>query len=457
MLRRLIGEHIQLVVRLAPQDVAVLVDPGQMQQILMNLAVNARDAMPRGGTLTIETAVVEVDDWFLSRQPDLRPGRHGVLRVSDTGCGIPGGLVPRIFEPFFTTKAKGEGTGLGLATVQGIAKESGGHVRVESEPGRGTTFSVYLPPTEERAPVVAAPGCAVAPSLRGGETVLYVEDDPALRALGADILRDAGYLVLVAADGSQALEVGLQSPRPIDVLVSDVVLPTLNGPEVWERLQGRYPGLPAVYVSGYAGDARLSSIAGENVRLLEKPLTSAALLAEVRGALEEDNTPPAGAKPPPPAGRSGELVRAIVWTGAALAAALSAQAAPSHVEVTRSWQLAGTWSQAQGLRQDRVYAITQTRDGYLWLGTRGGSSGSTAFASRPSMIARRSRSATTRSGRWPKTRRVSGSAPTAAASVGSKATTCPRSRRAMVWWTISCAFWPTTPRRERSGSALITD
>jgi PAS domain S-box-containing protein len=286
MLPRLIGEDIQLNLTLAPDLGQVKADPGQIEQVVMNLAVNARDAMPDGGQLAVETANVELDLAFTRQHPGSRQGRHVMLGVTDTGMGMDLETQAQIFEPFFTTKERDKGTGLGLATVYGVVKQSGGYIAVDSEKGKGASFKVYLPRVEQ---AVATKEENVPPplTLRGWETILLVEDAEPLRKLAHMFLRDNGYKVLTAADGSEALQVARQSAGPIHLLLTDVVMPGINGRVLAERLAPRHPAMKVLYMSGYTD----SFIAGHGVleagtHLLHKPFTEEALTRKVRELLD---------------------------------------------------------------------------------------------------------------------------------------------------------------------------
>jgi PAS domain S-box-containing protein len=287
MLRRLIGRDIELIPLLAPALRRVKIDPGQLAQVLMNLAVNARDAMPGGGKLTIETASAELDETYTRGYSELRPGPYVVLAVSDTGCGITAEVKARIFEPFFTTKGAGKGTGLGLATVYGIIKQSGGHIAVYSEPGQGTTFKIYLPCVEEvdSAPV-SSPSSPV--QLDGTETVLLVEDDEKLRQFSGKILQARGYQVLEAASAEEAFRLCAQHDSPIHFLVTDVVMPGMNGGELARHLLAQRPGLRVLFVSGYTNGALSSqNRLIPDTAFLEKPFTPRALACKVREVLNQ--------------------------------------------------------------------------------------------------------------------------------------------------------------------------
>jgi PAS domain S-box-containing protein len=286
MLRRLIGTDIEVVTSLATEPAVVIADRGQMNQILMNLAVNARDAMPEGGKLVIETQLVDVDDEGASLHPDARPGRFVVLSVTDTGVGMAPGVLQRIFEPFYTTKTTGAGTGLGLATVHGIVHQSGGWIAASSEPGRGACFRVYLAAAvrpEEAAP--AQP--AVAGDGRGSETVLLVEDHPEVRRLTREMLRQRGYRLIEAADGAEALALAAGHQGPIDALVTDVVMPGMNGRELAARLLQQRPLVKVLLISGYAAGALgTQGVLDPGLAYLPKPFTAAQLALKLRQVIQ---------------------------------------------------------------------------------------------------------------------------------------------------------------------------
>jgi PAS domain S-box-containing protein len=284
MLGRLIGEHIELVIVQEPGLGHVKADPGQLEQVLMNLAVNGRDAMPTGGRLTIATA--DVDEAHARRHAGAAPGPYVMLAVTDTGCGIPLDILPRIFEPFFTTKGPEKGTGLGLATVYGIIKQSGGDISVESEPGKGTTFRILLPRVDE--PVAAPENLGAHPgALRGSETILCAEDEDEVRALAREILRINGYTVLEARHGRDALEIAGRHSGPIHLLLTDVVMPQVGGPALARQLLRDRPEIKVLYVSGYTDDEVLShGVAQGSVAFLQKPFTAVALLREIREVLD---------------------------------------------------------------------------------------------------------------------------------------------------------------------------
>jgi PAS domain S-box-containing protein len=290
LLRRLLGEDVELRVVLASDLAAVRVDPSQLEQVVLNLAVNARDAMPNGGKLTIETQNVELDQAYVRGHLSAQPGSYVMLAVSDTGVGMDAATQARIFEPFFTTKEKGRGTGLGLATVYGIVKQSGGWIWVYSEPGHGTTFKVYFPRVAEVAPPPAATPAPPA-SVRGTETVLVVEDDEMLLTLVEKVLKANGYTVLVAAHGGDAERVAAQHDGPIHLLMTDVVLPGLNGREVARRLEAVRRGIRVLYLSGYTDDAIVHhGVLEQGVAFLQKPFSPAVLGRKVREVLDSPAT-----------------------------------------------------------------------------------------------------------------------------------------------------------------------
>ncbi len=281
MLQRLIGEDIDLVTCLDPQLDSVEFDPGQIEQIIMNLAVNARDAMPRGGKLTINTANVELGEEYARDHVDAVPGPHVMIAVTDTGTGMDAETRARIFEPFFTTKEKGKGTGLGLATVFGIVKQSGGNIWVYSEPGHGTTFKVYLPRAEAAAVDVRSEAAKAVAT--GTETILLVEDDEAVRVLLARILMEGGYTVLVADSPDAAQRLAADYDGTIDMLLSDVVMPGMGGPELARRLTEIRPNVKVVFISGYTDEAIVHhGVLDPGAAFIEKPITPRKLLEKVR-------------------------------------------------------------------------------------------------------------------------------------------------------------------------------
>lgn len=286
LLRRTIGEHVELVIDLADDLAATLADPGQIEQVLVNLAVNARDAMPDGGLLILETANVHApgrddQDTAISHREYVR------LRVSDTGVGMSPGTIERAFEPFFTTKPKGAGSGLGLATVYGIVAQAGGATLIESQPGEGTAVTVLLPVTDSAPTTVASAATAAAPAPTG-ETILLVEDEDLMRDVVARILIRNGYQVISANGGAQALDLAARHDGPIDLLLSDLVMPKMLGKEVAERLHRERPDTPVLFMSGYAQSVMApDGEVEEGVVLIEKPFSEGALLTALRKMLDE--------------------------------------------------------------------------------------------------------------------------------------------------------------------------
>jgi two-component system cell cycle sensor histidine kinase/response regulator CckA len=283
MLRRLIREDIHLVVTAPTAPAPVFADPGQLEQVLLNLAVNARDAMPSGGTLTISTGRVELGSEAASRL-GAQPGPYIMITVADTGCGMSAEVSVRAFEPFYTTKEQGKGSGLGLSTVYGIVSQAGGHIQVWSKPGAGSTFSVYLPATT--AAVTSADTIGGRPGLATGtETILLVEDDPAVRELTERILRTAGYTVLASADVHDALAVAAGDDH-IDLLITDVIMPVMNGQQLADRVTALRPGLPIIFSSAYTRGVLALAPDDPSVAFLEKPFTAGALADKVRAVLD---------------------------------------------------------------------------------------------------------------------------------------------------------------------------
>lgn len=284
MLRRLLGDDISLSLRTLDSSLVVVADPGQLEQIVMNLVVNARDAMQRGGDLLIETSSATVEG-VAAQGLELVPGAYAVLRVTDTGSGIDTMTLPRIFDPFFTTKEKGKGTGLGLATVFGIVKQSGGCISVESVVGRGTTFTIHLPRAQRR--VTVAPPSSVSTSARDGtETILLVEDDDQVRGLARTILRRHGYDVIEAANGGEALLICEELGRRIDVLVTDVVMPRMSGRQLARRLGKMRPEMRVICMSGHTpAEVADRDVLVGSVAYLQKPITPDLLLRKVREVL----------------------------------------------------------------------------------------------------------------------------------------------------------------------------
>jgi two-component system cell cycle sensor histidine kinase/response regulator CckA len=285
MLLRMIGEDVSLSFRPADPLGHMKADLGQIEQILMNLVVNARDAMPDGGTIVIETSNVQLDDGYRDSHFSVQPGRYVVLSVTDTGCGIDDKTMPHIFEPFFTTKGPGQGIGLGLSTVYGIVKQSDGYIWVYSEPGKGTTLKLYFPRHQENPQPDVHPRPEVE-SPRGSETILVVEDDEPLRKFTTALLESTGYRVLVATNGEDATTLVSNSAEPINLLLTDVLMPAVNGVELSARLRKLRPGLKVLLMSGYAGDliARHRST-DPQMMLIEKPFTRHELLEKIRSAL----------------------------------------------------------------------------------------------------------------------------------------------------------------------------
>ena len=285
LLRRTLGEHIELIIETEPGLWPVLADPGQVEQVLVNLAVNARDAMPGGGRLTIEAGNVIADEAYVTDRPGLQAGRYTRLRVCDTGTGMDKDVLARVFEPFYTTKPPGQGTGLGLATVYGIITRAGGYAQIYSEPGLGTTVTALLPATE--APVSSAGPQAPVAALGHGETVLLVEDERSLKELGVRILTRNGYRVYAAATPHDAHRYASDPAQPVDVLLTDVVMPDMLGNELAALVREARPGLPVLFMSGYARPILdVQGAVEPDIDLLEKPFTEAGLLARVRQAID---------------------------------------------------------------------------------------------------------------------------------------------------------------------------
>jgi PAS domain S-box-containing protein len=287
ILRRLIGEDIQLETSSAPDLGLVKADRSQIEQVILNLAVNARDAMPQGGRLTIETANVELDSSYSHPPAVLSPGRYVMLAVTDNGCGMDAETQAHVFEPFFTTKEKGKGTGLGLATVYGVVKQSGGYVWVYSEPGRGTSFKIYLPRIEETAVPAGRDGKSdMEIPQRGTETILLVEDEKGVRELAREYLASSGYTVIDAEDGHTALELAAMHVGPIHLLLTDVVMPGISGRELAERVSQIRPGIKIIYMSGYTDQAVVHhGILQNDAVLLQKPFTLMTLAGKLREIL----------------------------------------------------------------------------------------------------------------------------------------------------------------------------
>jgi two-component system cell cycle sensor histidine kinase/response regulator CckA len=290
ILRRLIGEDIDLVTTSTPALGLVRADPTQIEQVIMNLAINARDAMPNGGRLAIETANVKLDASTSHPSVILAPGEYVMLAVTDNGCGMDAETQAHIFEPFFTTKEQGKGTGLGLATVYGVVKQSGGYVWVYSEPGHGTTFKVYLPSIDSEGAPKGSKHLGGSSSLpRGSEVVLLVEDEEGVRELAQEYLRMSGYKVLTAHDGHTAVEAVSMHDGPIHLLMTDVVMPGISGRELAARVSAIRPGIKILYMSGYTDRAIMHHGALEpRAPLLQKPFTLAMLAAKLREILDTE-------------------------------------------------------------------------------------------------------------------------------------------------------------------------
>jgi signal transduction histidine kinase/ActR/RegA family two-component response regulator len=291
LLRRLIREDIAFTFHAGESLGRVKADPGQIEQVIMNLAVNAGDAMPAGGSLAIETHNVTVDEQWAVTRPPILPGKYVLLSVTDTGHGMDAETKARIFEPFFTTKEQGKGTGLGLATVYGIVKQSGGCIWVESEPAKGARFEVYLPRVNETAES-AAPDEVVASRARRRKTVLIVEDEEAVRELASEFVKYAGYTVLTAKDGTDALAIAEESDEPIHLLLTDVVMPRMRGPELAKKLKGLRSGLRIVYMSGYLEYNRGNDDFLREGFFLQKPFSRDTLVGMVGAALKNESTAP---------------------------------------------------------------------------------------------------------------------------------------------------------------------
>jgi CheY-like chemotaxis protein len=296
LLRRSLGEQIELVMSAEFDLWPVEGDRGQLEQVLVNLALNARDAMPGGGRLTITTANTEVDAVYADQRPHLEPGRYCRLTVSDTGEGMDAATIERVFEPFFSTKPRGRGTGLGLATVYGIVSGLGGNIDIYSEVGLGTTVSVLLPVTgqpPEEAATALAEAAGQLGDLRGrGETILLVEDETSLRTMASRILRRNGYRVAEAADGSSAVWLARVLDQRFDLLVTDMVMPGMLGNEVADQVRAARPGLPCLFITGYAQQVLdFHGIPGPHLDIVQKPFTEAGLLTRVRRALDRGAAP----------------------------------------------------------------------------------------------------------------------------------------------------------------------
>jgi CheY-like chemotaxis protein len=294
MLRRLIGEHITFTTILDPDAGGIVADAGQMEQVIVNLAVNARDAMPDGGELVIETGAQELSEEELVSRPGIRPGWFAVLQVRDTGCGMDERTRARVFEPFFTTKEVGRGTGLGLATVYGIVEQSGGFVTAHSAPGQGASFTIRLPRVQQ--PEDHGPVAPEADQVHGTETILVAEDEESLRGLIERILRRHGYTVLSAPNGRAALELAASEPGDIHLVLTDAVMPLLGGPELVRQLAPLRPATRVLYMTGYTDSEILRrGVEDASAELLQKPFTTRQLLRAVRDAMEAPRPPEARA------------------------------------------------------------------------------------------------------------------------------------------------------------------
>jgi len=286
MMRRVVGDDVSVTIYRSPELGKTLADPGQMEQVLMNLIVNARDAMPSGGSIGIVTRNAILDEAFAREHRGLDPGRYVALSVTDTGSGMDSATRERIFEPFFTTKAQGKGTGLGLSTVWGIVRQSGGYVEAESEVGRGTTFTLYLPWVTGQAD---EPRSEPQPpsTVRGTETVLLVEDDEQVRGFVRDVLYRYGYVVLEAQNGGEAFLIAEQHDSPVHLLLTDVVLPRMSGRDLAARIRRTLPELRVLFVSGYTEDSVVDQgVLESGVPFLSKPIAHDELLRKVRAVLD---------------------------------------------------------------------------------------------------------------------------------------------------------------------------
>jgi signal transduction histidine kinase len=285
LLRRTLGEDIRMHLSLTDQPVVVKADPSQLEQILLNLAVNSRDAMPDGGAMTIETDLVDLDEEYAATRPGTQPGPHVMIGVSDTGSGMDKEIQARIFEPFFTTKALGKGTGLGLSTVYGVVKQHGGNIWIYSEPGQGTTFKIYLPSVGDSA-VPVEKNKALQPSASNGESVLVVEDEPSVRKLACQVLMHHGYTVLESIDVGHAIEIARWHTLPIELLLTDVVMPTMKGTEVFKQVSVFHPKIKVLYMSGYTENVIAHhGVLDEGVHFLQKPFTAESLLEKIHHTL----------------------------------------------------------------------------------------------------------------------------------------------------------------------------
>jgi signal transduction histidine kinase len=285
LLSRVIGEDIEMKIAVAPGETAVMADAGQIEQILMNLCTNARDAMQEGGILMVETERVEFDEDYVRKHAFAKPGPYMLLSVSDTGQGMDEQTRSKIFEPFFTTKELGRGTGLGLAIVYGVVKQHNGYINVYSEPGKGTTFRLYFPAVETAAETLSAP--VYHAIIEGTETVLLAEDEPAVRNLAKTILEEYGYKIILAEDGEDALAKFRASPEAIDLLVLDVMMPKKNGKEVYDEIRETRPDIKALFMSGYTANViHKKGVLNPDKELIIKPFSPHAFLQKVRQILD---------------------------------------------------------------------------------------------------------------------------------------------------------------------------
>jgi CheY-like chemotaxis protein len=290
MIQRIIGEDVEVATVLDPNLANIKGDPSQIQQALMNLSINARDAMPHGGRLSLETANVVLDQAYAKERPGVEPGPHVMLAVSDNGIGMNKETVAKLFEPFFTTKPAGKGTGLGLATVYGIAKQHGGTISVYSEPGHGTTFKIFFPQATDAAqpekPAETKPRAAT-----GKGAILVVEDDIAVRKLACSILQGHGYTVLEASSSHNALHLAETHDDPIDLLLTDVVMPRVNGKELYRRIAAVRPGIKVLYMSGYTADVIAHhGVLEAEIEFLPKPFTVEGLIGKIAAMLASKST-----------------------------------------------------------------------------------------------------------------------------------------------------------------------
>jgi CheY-like chemotaxis protein len=286
LLLRIIGEDIELRTFMPPRETAIMADAGQIEQVLMNLCTNAKDAMPDGGILMMETELVEFNEEYVKRHAFAKPGKYMALSVTDTGHGLDENTKERIFEPFFTTKETGKGTGLGLSIVYGIIKQHNGYINVYSEPGKGTTFRIYLPTIEKDAAASAVP--ALPPVIGGTETVLLAEDDSAVRELSKNILEEYGYTVVLAEDGEDAAEKFRANLGSINLLVLDVMMPKKSGKAVYDEARERKPGIKALFMSGYTANMiHKKGILEAGIEFITKPFSPNAFLRKVREVLDK--------------------------------------------------------------------------------------------------------------------------------------------------------------------------